>query len=74
LVFAGGIGENSAAIRMRICAGLEYLGVHVDESRNERHEAVISAADAPATLRVIRTDEESVIAAAAARVLGLDSP
>ena len=73
LVFAGGIGENSAAIRTRICAGLEYLGVHVDQRRNERHEAVISAPGAPATLRVIRTDEESVIAAATARVMGLNS-
>jgi acetate kinase len=74
LVFAGGIGENSAAVRRRICAGLEYLGVHVDPGRNERHEAVISAPAAPATVRVIRTDEESVIAAATARVLDLDSP
>ncbi len=74
LVFAGGIGENSAAIRTRICAGLEYLGVNVDQSRNERHEAVISAPGAPATLRVIRTDEESVIAAATVRVMGLNFP
>ena len=74
LVFAGGIGENSAEVRRRICAGLEYLGVHVDPGRNERHEAVISAPAAPATVRVIRTDEESVIAAATARVLDLDSP
>jgi acetate kinase len=74
LVFAGGIGENSAALRARICAGLEYLGVHVDPGRNERNDAIISAPGAPATLRVIRTDEESVIAAATARVLGLNSP
>jgi len=74
LVFAGGIGENSAAVRMRICAGLEYLGVQIDASRNERHEAVISLQGAPVTLRVIRTDEESVIAAATAQVLGLNSP
>jgi acetate kinase len=73
LVFAGGIGENSATLRARICAGLEYLGVHVDRSRNERHDAIISAPGAPATLRVIRTDEESVIASATARVLGLNS-
>ena len=69
LVFAGGIGENSAAIRMRICSGLEYLGVNIDHSRNERHEAVISAPGSAATLRVIRTDEESVIASATAKVL-----
>jgi len=71
LVFAGGIGEHSAPIRMRICAGLEYLGVDIDHSRNEKHEAVISAPGAAVTLRVIHTDEESVIAGATAKVLGL---
>ena len=34
LVFAGGIGENSPEIRRRICAGLEFLGVTLDENRN----------------------------------------
>jgi acetate kinase len=72
LVFAGGIGENSAPVRSRICAGLEHLGVQIDRSRNEKHEPVISAPAAPVTLRVIRTDEESVIASESARVLGLD--
>jgi acetate kinase len=72
LVFAGGIGENSAAIRSRICAGLGYLGVQIDRSRNDKHDAVISAQGAPVTLRVIRTDEESVIAGATAQVLGLN--
>jgi acetate kinase len=73
LVFAGGIGENSAAVRERICAGLQYLGVQIDAPRNERHEAVISLETAPVKVRVIRTDEESVIAASTARVLGLKS-
>jgi acetate kinase len=73
LVFAGGIGENSAAVRERICAGLQYLGVQIDATRNERHEPVISAAGASLKVRVIRTDEELVIAESAARVLGLNS-
>jgi acetate kinase len=72
LVFAGGIGENSAAIRARICAGLEYLGIKLDQSRNEKHDGIISAPGAAVTLRVIRTDEESVIARATAQVLGLN--
>jgi acetate kinase len=72
LVFAGGIGENSAAVRARVCAGLQYLGVHIDSRRNERHEAVISLDGASVTVRVIRTDEESVIAGSTARVLGLN--
>ena len=71
LVFAGGVGENSAAIRRRICDGLEYLGVQVDPSRNEKHDPVISMPGAAVALRVIRTDEESVIANETARVLGL---
>jgi acetate kinase len=73
LVFAGGIGENSAAVRERICAGLEYSGVQIDGARNSQHAAVISASGAPVTVRVIHTDEESVIAASTARVLGLES-
>jgi acetate kinase len=73
LVFAGGIGENSAPIRARICAGLEYLGVAVDPRRNDKHDAVISLPGAAVTLRVIPTDEESVIASATAQVLSLNS-
>jgi len=66
LVFAGGIGENSPEIRRRICDGLEFLGVAVDERRNAANDSVISAADARAAVRVIPTDEESMIARATA--------
>nr|WP_234952959.1 hypothetical protein [Rhodopirellula baltica] len=62
LVFAGGIGENSAQIRSRICQGLQFLGIELVESRNSRSEAVISSDSSPATVRVIRTDEELMIA------------
>ncbi len=62
LVFAGGIGERSAPIRARICAGLEFLGVHVDPARNTAHSAVISPDDGHVTVRVIPTDEETTIA------------
>jgi acetate kinase len=71
LVFAGGIGENSAAVRSRICEGLQFLGIEIDEALNERHAARISAATV--TVRVIRTDEESVIAALTGRVLKIHS-
>lgn len=73
LVFAGGIGENSSAVRARICAGLEYLGVRIDAARNARHEPVISQGEASVRVRVIRTDEELVIAESTARVLCLKS-
>ncbi len=71
LVFAGGIGENAAAVRARVCAGLEFLGVQFDETPNNVHGAVISAEASPVTVRVIRTNEEVMIAKAVCRVLGL---
>src|SRR5262249_52261068 len=70
LVFAGGIGENAPAVRARICAGLEFLGLRLDEARNAAGAAVISAAGSPASVRVIRTDEESMIARTVFRILG----
>jgi len=68
LVFSGGIGENSPEIRGRICEGLGFLGVALDPTRNAAGGPVISADAAPATVRVIRTDEEWMIARAAARL------
>jgi acetate kinase len=73
LVFAGGIGENAAPIRERICAGLDFLGIDIDETANSRHAPRISTATGSSvTVRVIRTDEESVIAASSIAVLKLE--
>jgi acetate kinase len=73
LVFAGGIGENAAPVRRRICDGLEFLGIHLDENANSRHAQRISAdSGSPVTVRVIRTDEESVIAAASIGLMGFE--
>ena len=72
LVFAGGVGENSDEVRTRVCRGLEFLGIELDEARNAAHAPVISTATSQATVRVIRTDEELVIARAACRLLGKD--
>ena len=71
LVFAGGIGENAAAIRTRICAGLGFLGITVDPRRNARHAPVISRPSGVVEVRVIRTDEELMIARSTCRTLGL---
>ncbi len=71
LVFAGGIGENSAAVRKRICEGLDFLGIDLDQNANDRHAQDISTEAGSAAVRVIRTDEESVIAASSIRVLNL---
>jgi len=72
LVFAGGIGENAAPVRKRICDGLNFLGIDIDEAANDRHADRISSPTGSVAVRVIRTDEESVIAAASIRLLGLE--
>jgi len=71
LVFAGGIGENAATVRVRICDGLGFLGIELEAKRNAANEGVISAAASRVAVRVIRTDEERMIAKMVCRVLGL---
>ena len=71
LVFAGGIGENAPPIRERICDGLGFLGIELDEKRNVANAGVISSETSRNSVRVIRTDEEWVIASMVCRVLGL---
>ena len=73
LVFAGGIGENSPLIRSRICDQLGFLGIELGEERNTRSAPLISTDGGRVAVRVIRTDEEIMIARSVARVLGLDS-
>jgi acetate kinase len=69
VVFAGGIGENAPAIRSRICSDLGFLGVQLDPTRNASGEPVVSAAASRVDVRVIRTDEEIIIAQAVERIL-----
>ena len=71
LVFAGGIGEKAPLVRARICDGLEFLGIELEEKRNAANEGVISAAASRVAVRVIHTDEEWMIANTVCRVLGL---
>jgi acetate kinase len=71
LVFAGGIGENAPTVRARICDGLEFLGIVLEEKHNIANAGVISAASGRVSVRVIRTDEEQMIAETVFRVLGL---
>ncbi len=71
LVFAGGIGENAAPVRARICEGLGFLGIELDESHNAAHADVISTETSRATVRVIRTNEELMIAKSVCSLLGL---
>jgi acetate kinase len=71
LVFAGGIGENAALVRGRICDGLGFLGIELSEQRNTSNAPLISTDDGRVAVRVIRTDEELMIARSVMRVLGL---
>jgi acetate kinase len=72
LVFAGGIGENAALIRERICGGLAFLGIDLDQKRNATNASMISTDGGRVAVRVIRTDEEIMIARSVVRLLGLD--
>jgi acetate kinase len=68
LVFAGGIGENAPTIRARICDGLGFLGIELEEKRNVANAGVISAAASRVAVRVIHTDEELMVARSVCRV------
>lgn len=73
LVFSGGIGENAAAVRSRVCDGLDFLGVRLDNRNNQRNAGVISSPSSRVVVRVIRTDEELMIARTVCRVMGLSN-
>lgn len=62
IVFTGGIGENSAEIRQRILSHCQWLGVEIDNSSNDSNAPLISLAGSSVSVRVIATDEESVLA------------
>lgn len=62
LVFTGGIGEHAAPVRAAIAQGLDHLGVRLDTARNERSEPIVSPEGAVCTVRVVKTDEERMVA------------
>ena len=71
LVFTGGIGEHAHAVRARIVRGLAWLGLQLDEDANARPPGRISAAGSAVEVRVVRTDEERVIACHVQALAGL---
>jgi acetate kinase len=73
LVFAGGIGENAPPVRERICDGLGFLGIELDQQRNAKNAPLISPDTGPVKVRVIRTDEELMIARSVAHLLAHSS-
>jgi acetate kinase len=72
LVFAGGIGENCPVIRSRICEGLGFLGIDLDEKRNIANAQVVSTENGKITVRVIHTDEEWMIAKTVNQIINLN--
>jgi len=74
IVFTGGIGENASAVRSRVCDGLVYMGVALDEEANKTKRAAdhggiveLSQPRSPTKVIVLRTDEERMIAREAMR-------
>lgn len=72
VVFTGGIGENSADVRARICSGMEWAGLRIDAAKNEQtigREGLISTEDSKLLAYAIPTDEELLIARDTVRVI-----
>jgi acetate kinase len=65
LVFAGGIGEHAPVVRERICAGLDFLGIALDPTRNAAGGPLVSQAGSPVAVRVLAPDEEGELARSA---------
>jgi len=65
IIFTAGIGENDSALRARVCADLDFIGLAFDNEANAKTratEAVISTPDSKVDVRVIPTNEEIIIA------------
>jgi acetate kinase len=73
IVFTAGVGENDANVRMRVCTNMEYLGIKLDEGRNNIRSGdlrEINAADSPVKILVVPTNEELEIAQQCFELLG----
>jgi acetate kinase len=62
LIFTAGIGEHAAIVRERICVDFEFLGLELDVERNDRHAPVVSRGGSRVVVRVMKTDEDVMIA------------
>ncbi len=74
VVFTGGIGENSPDVRAASCTGLEFLGIQIDEGRNNSQdkEKIISSDSSKIKVMALPTDEELVIALDTMRIVNRD--
>ena len=71
IIFSGGIGEQSSVLRTRICQGLEYLGVELNQAMNEQNDFLISSGQSKVGVHVIPTDEAQVIATQTVKLLDM---
>ncbi len=69
-VFTGGIGENSSEVRAEVCSNLEFLGIELDEERNNSNNEIISKSSSKVPVLRIPTNEELVIALDTSRIVG----
>ena len=69
LVFTGGIGEHAAAVRAKVCDGLDYLGLVIDPRSNDANEDTITTGDSRSRVRVIPTNENLMVARHTARLV-----
>ncbi len=69
LVFTGGIGENSKEIREEVCKEMEFLGIHLDDLKNQNSDEIISAENSKVSVMRIPTNEELVIALDTAKIV-----
>ena len=77
LVFTGGVGENQAATRAKVCDGLSYLGVRYDAALNAAShgvEVLLSTPDSQVKVAVIPTDEEYMIASDTLEIVSKATP
>ncbi len=70
IVFTAGIGEHAAPVRERICRGLGWLGLEIDDAANRVHGPRISRAGSAVSAWVIPTNEELMIARHTLHVIG----
>jgi acetate kinase len=71
LVFSGGIGENATEVRKRVCEGLGFIGIEIDEKQNNSNAQVISKNISDTAVYVIHTDEEWMIAKTVSKMINL---
>lgn len=73
IIFSGGIGEASAPIRARVCSILGYLGVEIDQNRNEQNAELISSDNSRVGVHVIATKESVTVASQTLQVIGVQN-